>query len=215
MFHCSESQISRNAFLKRTSCYYITSRDTLLVTRRNISSSPWSFKAWTIVEEKRKKKKRKEKKRMHEFESLPSKTRPKFTLLTTFSTKRERERFTLPAISSPFCFLRGRKTGREVRERNRQRETKEGGEGGGGRKDARIFSPPSSSPFPCFSSFLCKQARAYFRSHFRGSLPPSPLHLFLRSLEPSTAIPQARRVGSRVAGWPPKEKGTGVNGVVS
>lgn len=142
-------------------------------------------------------------------------TRPKFTLLTTFSTKRERERFTLPAISSPFCFLRGRKTGREVRERNRQRETKEGGEGGGGRKDARIFSPPSSSPFPCFSSFLCKQARAYFRSHFRGSLPPSPLHLFLRSLEPSTAIPQARRVGSRVAGWPPKEKGTGVNGVVS
>lgn len=202
--------------------------------RRYSSRCPATFVVQSVDDrEEKKKKKREEKRRTHEFvarthddDRKPIRkrrrgvergekriTRPKFTLLTTFSTKGEGD-LLCPLFPPPFVsFEKEKQEENWERERKRQRETKrwkEGGEGGegGGRKDARIFSPPSSFPLSLPSS-LYKQASLLSISFSR--IAPS----ILRSLEPSTVIPQARRVGSRVAGWPPKEKGTGVNGVVS
>lgn len=222
MFHCSNHSQPRRRILpfaqrisKRISPYRITSRETLLV-----AMSRYFRRSWTIAKKKKEKKRREKTNAWTTTIANQSRvergekriTRPKFTLLTTFSTKGEGD-LLCPLFPPPFVSFEKEKQ-EENWEREREREGnewwKEGGEGGegGGRKDARIFSPPSSFPLSLPSS-LCKQASLLSISFSR--IAPS----ILRSLEPSTVIPQARRVGSRVAGWPPKEKGTGVNGVVS
>lgn len=189
------------------------------VTRRDVPRmSRSSFKAWTIAKKKKEKKRREKTNAWTTTIANQSRvergekriTRPKFTLLTTFSTKGEGD-LLCPLFPPPFVSFEKEKQ-EENWEREREREGnewwKEGGEGGEEAEERTRESSPLLLPSPSPSLPLCVSKRAYFRSHFRGSPPPS-------CLEPSTVIPQARRVGSRVAGWPPKEKGTGVNGVVS
>lgn len=82
-------------------------------------------------------------------------TRPKFTLLTTFSTKGEG--FTLPAISSLLLFpskKKNRKRGERERGRERRKRETNGGRRGRRRGKGRANLLPPSSFQPPLSLFV-------------------------------------------------------------